>query len=137
MNTARATAIAGLSAMDALLNGGSIAIYSGTQPATPQTALSGNTELVRHTFNTPAFGTPAWNSGTGKVEAAASFVSTSANPSNSGTAAFARAYASDTTTVVNDYTVGTSTQDLVIGSTSINVGVPVTVNSLTHKLGAT
>lgn len=46
-----------------VLNGGTVRIYSGTRPATPDTALSGNTLLAELSMGNPAFsvasGTPA------------------------------------------------------------------------------
>jgi hypothetical protein len=42
---------------------------------------------------------------------------------------FARAVKSDGTTVVNDYTVGTSGSDIVLASTNIASGISVTLSS--------
>lgn len=134
MNNARNTASVGLSAMNALFNGGTLTIYSGTMPATPQTALSGNTALATFTFNASAFGTPSYSGG--NMVATASLAANSVNPLASGTAGFARAFQSDGTTVCGDYTVGTSGTDLIIGSTTISTGVPVTVSSLVSRLPA-
>lgn len=73
-----------------LFGGATLTLYSGTMPASPETALSGNTALVSFTFGAPAFtGVPSTSGGFDKLSA--SFVSTSASPSNSGTASFARA----------------------------------------------
>lgn len=134
MNNARATATAGLNAMNALCNGGTLIIYTGSMPTTPQTALSGNTALATFTFSATAFGAPAYSGGF--MVSNASFASNSVNPSASGTASFARVFGSDGTTVVNDLTVGTTGTDLIIGSTSINTGVPVTASSLVSRMPA-
>lgn len=70
------------------LNGGLLRFYSGTQPATPETDLSGNTLLATLTFNNPAFGTPTFSSG--QLSALASFVSGSVSPVTGGTTTWAR-----------------------------------------------
>lgn len=134
MNNARNTASVGLSAMNALCNNGTIVVYDGTEPATPQTALSSNTALATFTFSATAFDTPAYSGGF--MQSNPSFVATSVNPTAGGTASFARVYKSDGTTVVNDLTVGTSGTDLTIGSTTITMGVPVTVSGLVSRLPA-
>lgn len=73
-----------------LYGGATITIYSGTQPTSAETALSGNTALVSFTFATPGFtGVPTTAGGFDKL--LASFVSNIANPSNSGQASFGRA----------------------------------------------
>ena len=64
-------------------------IYSGTQPATSETALSGNTALALYTFSVAAFsGVPTVSGGFDYL--AASFVSANASPAATGTATFAR-----------------------------------------------
>src|ERR1700677_1142520 len=90
-----ATRNAGANATTALLNSGFIEVYSGARPATPDTALSGNTLLATLTFGATAFG------------AAASAIATanaivSGNCVANGTAAWCRLYKSDGTTVVGD-----------------------------------
>ena len=94
------------------LNGGSLRYYSGTAPATPATALSGNTLLLQYTLGSPAFaaasgGTKAMNAPANATEAAG------------GTASFARYYKSDGTTCTHQLTVGTSGQDINLSSTTI------------------
>jgi hypothetical protein len=51
-----------------------------------------------------------------------------------GTATFFRAFKADGTTAVYDGSVGTSSADLVIDSTAIQVGADVDVTSLTHTV---
>lgn len=123
MNVAQNTASVGLSAIDVLYNNGFLDVYSGTQPATPETALSGNTLLVGAVFSATAFGTPTYASS--KMSATGSFTAGSYAPASSGTATFARQTKSDHTTVVADYTVGTSGADIIVGSTTITTGVNV------------
>lgn len=134
MNAAQNTVSIGLAAMNALLNSGTLVFYSGTMPSSPETALSGNTALVTFTFAATAFAAPSYSAG--YEQAAATFVASSVAPSSAGTAAFARAFKSDGTTVVADYTVGTSGTDIVIGNTSIQMGVNVSITSFLNKMPA-
>ena len=100
-------------------NGGTLRIYSGTKPATPGDALSGNTLLVQHTFGSTAFGSASSGAATNN---AISAVTASAT----GTASFFRAYSSGGTAVFQG-TCGTSDADLVLSSTSISSGGSVSV----------
>lgn len=86
-------------ALTALLPGGKVNIYSGTQPATADTALAGNTLLAAPTLGTPAF--PAAVAGvlTANAITAATAVAT-------GKATFARGFKSDGTTAVVDISIG-------------------------------
>lgn len=86
-------------ALALLLNSGFIDLYTGVQPATGDTALSGNTLLVSPVFGATAF--PAAVAGvlTANAIAAASAVAT-------GKATFARLFKSDHTTKVMDASVG-------------------------------
>lgn len=105
MNTAQNTAGVALAAACALSNGGTLVLLNGTMPATPETALSGNTTLATATYAATAFGAPSWSSP--NMQASASFTS-NVNPVANGGATFARGYKSDGTTVVADYTVGSA-----------------------------
>jgi hypothetical protein len=133
MNVAQNTGTVGLNAIDALYNSVYIDIYSGTQPATPETALSGNTVLVTGIFAATAFGTPTY--GSSKMSASASFTAASYAPAATGTASFARVTKSDHTTVICDLTCGTSGTDIIMGSTSITTGVNVSF-TLTNTIPA-
>lgn len=133
MNLATASANAALQAVLSLHNSGTLKIYSGTQPSTPETALSGNTELVTFTFSATAFGSQSFSGG--YQQASASFMASSVNPDASGTASFARAYKSDGTTVIGDLTVGTSGTDIIIGSTSVQTGTNCSI-TFTLKMPA-
>lgn len=86
-------------ALTTLLPGGKINLYTGTQPATGDTALASNTLLAAPTFGTPAF--PAAVAGvlTANAIAAATAVA-------SGKATFARVFKADGTTAVLDQSVG-------------------------------
>jgi hypothetical protein len=118
---------AALDAWKTQLNSGKLRIYSGTQPATASTAISGNTLLAELTFNATAFG--ASSNG---VATAGSITAVSA--SATGTATWFRALKSggvDVTDNVYDGTVGTATSDCIINSTAIQSGAQVSVTTLT------
>ena len=103
---------------------GFLEIYTGTQPATPDTALSGNTLLATLPLSATAFG--ASSSATKTANAI-----TSATAAATGTATFFRVYKSDGTTAVIDGSVGTSGADLNLNTTSIVTGATVSVSSWT------
>jgi hypothetical protein len=135
MATAFATAAmaAALDAVKALCNSGTLVIYQGSQPATPETAIGANNDLVTFTFSSTAFGSDSLSGG--NEQATASFTSSSVSPTRSGTAGFARVWQTGGTTPVGDFTVGTSGTDIVLGSTTISTGVPVNLTSFVLKAG--
>lgn len=118
-------------ALAPLMNSGTIELYTGTQPANANTALSGNTLLATLTFGSPAFGSAA----SGGIITANAI--TSGTAVATGTATFARIYKSDGTTVVMDATVGTSGAGLNLNTTSIVTGGLVSVTSFTHTVTET
>jgi hypothetical protein len=89
LNLATVSAINALTSVTELLSGGSLRLYSGTQPATPETTLSGNTLLATFTFASPAFGSASLTGGNEQMTA--SFSPASVAPGNNGTVTFARA----------------------------------------------
>jgi hypothetical protein len=107
-----------------VLNSGFLQIYTGTQPATPDTALSGNTLLATVTLSATAFTAAASGTKTANAIGSASAVAT-------GTATFFRAFKSDDATAVIDGSAGTSGTDLVLNTTSIVSGGTVSVSSWT------
>lgn len=107
-----------------VLNGGFLELYTGTQPATPDTALSGNTLLATLPLSATAFGAASIATKTANAI-------TSATAAATGTATFFRAYKSDATTAVIDGSVGTSGADLNLNTTSIVTGATVSVSSWT------
>lgn len=127
MKISQAAGAAMIAALGALSNGGTLKVYSGTQPTNPDTAPSGNTLLATFTFNATAFGSPSLVSA--KEQISAAFAATTVTAAASGTAAFARVVESDGTTVIADLTVGTSATDIIINSTAITLGGNVTLNS--------
>jgi len=122
ISDAAANAAAG--AVGPLCNGGSIKIYTGTQPANANAAATG-TMLVSLPFSATAFGAAA----AGVITANAI---TATNAAASGTAAWFRAYKSDGTTAVFDGSVGTSGCDLNLSSTSLTTGGNVAISSFTY-----
>jgi hypothetical protein len=103
MNTAQNTASVALAAAGALSNGGSLVLLNGAMPATPETALSGNTTLATGTYAATAFSAPSYSGG--NMQATATFTA-NVNPAANGGCTFARAYESNGTTTTADYTVG-------------------------------
>ena len=122
---ADATVNAQANALATLCNSGLIRIYDGTQPATADTAISGNTLGVTLTFGATAF--PSAVSGL-----------LTANAITSGTAVaditptWARIVKSDTTTVVMDVSAGAASANLTIGA--FTSGTVVSATSFTHDV---
>lgn len=111
------------------LDDGYLRIYSGTQPANADTALSGNTLLVTLRYANPS------------APAAVNGALTFTNPASvyaptAGTATFFRAFKADGTTVVLDGTVGLAgdTPNLILSDTSIEAGQLIVVGSLSHTV---
>lgn len=114
-----------------LLDNGYLRIYSGTQPATADTALSGNTLLAELRFS--ATSAPAASAGVLTF----STITSDTTADATGTATFFRTFKSDGTTAVHDGSVGTSSADLVLNSVAIQAGAQVDVTSLTHTVPKT
>ncbi len=114
-----------VNAATALANSGSIVFYSGTMPATADTALSGNSVLGTVALPGTAFAAAASGSATANAI-------TSVTASATGTCTFYRMFKSDTTTVIMQGDVGTSGTAAVVNSTSFVSGAPVTISSMTY-----
>jgi hypothetical protein len=110
---------------------GKIIIYSGTEPATANTALSGNTALATFTLNSTAFG----SSSSGVITLNGTPLTVAADAT--GSATFFRLLKSDGTTVVLQGTVGTSGQQLNLNTVSITSAVNVTITSGTVTMPTT
>lgn len=108
-----------------LANSGTINIYTGTQPATADTALSGNTLLVTLTFSSTAFG--ASSAGVITANSISSGVAVA-----TGTATWFRVLKSDATTKLFDGSVGTASANLILPTTSITSGQTVACSAFTH-----
>lgn len=129
MNTGQATASAALAAAGALSNNGTLVLLNGTMPATPETALSGNTTLATATYSATAFGTPSYSSP--NMQATGSFTG-NVNPAANGGCTFARGYQSNGTSATADYTVGS----VWIASNVTAVGQYCTNGGNTYKCTA-
>lgn len=101
--------------------GSIIHLYTGTQPANANTALSGNTLLVSLTIS-GAFGTDS--NGTLTVGSVSNGTAVA-----TGTATFFRITKSDNSTVVMDGTVGTFGADMNFNTVSIVTGDTVAISS--------
>lgn len=126
MILSQANASAALSAMTSNLGANTeFAIYSGTAPAGPDSALSGNTLLVSGQVS--SWGSPTYSAPTSGMQSAGTMSSGSYNPAASGTATFARLVTSGSVAEIQ-LTVGTSGADVILGNTSIQTGVPVAMS---------
>jgi hypothetical protein len=115
-----------LNAMLALLNGGTMNIYSGVQPATPDTALAGNTLLATLTFSATAFGNGVAGVATANAIASGTGLAV-------GTATFARMNSTAPAAVL-DCSVGTSAADINLNDTAITIGGTVAVTAYTVSM---
>jgi hypothetical protein len=104
-------------------NGGAVNIYSGPQPASADTAISGQTLLATLTF-----GSPAWGAASSGILTANAI--TPGTGLTNGTAAFARLVSASSATIA-DIQVNVSAAGLNLSSTAIVTSEPVTVNSFT------
>jgi hypothetical protein len=112
---------AAVNAVTALLNSGTIKIYTGSQPS-EDASLTG-TLLATLTFGSTAFG--ASSGGTATANAI-----TSGTAGNTGTAGYF-AIEESGGTVVGTGTCGTSGADMNLNSTSISSGATVSCSSFT------
>lgn len=101
------------------LSGGTIALYSGAQPATTDTAITSQTKLVQLTFGSPAYGTVSNGAALANPIAPATGLA-------NGTATWAR-YLTSGGLAVADGSVGTSGCDVNLDSTTIQAGALVTI----------
>lgn len=106
---------------------GLLRIYSGTQPAGPGTAITTQTLLAQLALSATAAG--AASSGVLTF----SSITSDSSADASGTATWFRITTSGGTGIL-DGTVGTSSADLILNTTSIVAGGPVSVTSLTVTL---
>lgn len=109
--------------LTALLNSGTVKLYTGTRPANADTALSGNTLLGTLTLNATAFA--AASSGTATANAISDITTVAA-----GTATWARV-ATSGGTVKFDVNVGTSGSDINMSAVVLGSGDTVHVVSFT------
>lgn len=125
-NAHQAACDAVIDLIDAGAGAGTIKIYSGTQPATGDDAITG-TLLATLTFSDPAFGAAT---GTTEAVATASTITDDSSADATGTATHAR-IADSTGNTVFDCDVGTSGATINLNSTSITSGGTVSITSFT------
>lgn len=136
MNLSSASATAALNAITEVLISGNLKLYSGTIPASPETAFTGSL-LATFVFTTTPFSAPALAS---PIEStSATFVSSTVTPSASGTVGYARAtitaaawVASTAYSTVNTMVTATSNlyQLLKTGTSTTGAGPATTSNSI-------
>lgn len=114
-----------LDAIRADFNSGFLDIYSGAQPADPDTAIGAQVLLASLTLNATAF--PAASGGVLTANAITSDSSADAT----GTAAWYRCFKSDHTTALHDGTVGTASANCIIATTSVVALATVSCSSFT------
>jgi hypothetical protein len=127
MKTSSDVRDAELDTLTTLLNGGFIKLYTGSQPASPESAESG-TILATLEFGNPAFD-PA-SSGLSISNA----ITEDSDAAATGTAAWFRCFKSDGVTAILDGTVGTSGADINLNSTSIQIHAQVAISSFSITL---
>jgi len=104
----------------ALLDGGTLNVYSVARPITADRPVDRSELLATFTFATPAFGAPA--DGVEKPVFAANPVAAA----SVGTPGFARALKADGT-VVADFSVGPGDREIKLSEVSCSHGAPVAV----------
>lgn len=138
-----AAAIANLNAALALLNvggtAGHIGIWSGSLPATCETAddaTSAHQLSSGMTLSTTAFPTAVDGGSNGLATATASTIASDTNAANSGTAGYFRAYCSGSGAgsggshgCIIQGTCGTSSADMILSTTTITAGQTVSATS--------
>lgn len=117
--------------VDAGAGAGKLRIYSGTQATDPDTAIGAQTLLAELTFSDPAFGACADANPGGR--ATASSITADSSADATGTATWFRVV--DSNNVARfDGSVGTSSADLILNTTSIVSGANVAVSSYTFTV---
>ena len=136
MNLSTASATSALNAICEVLISGNLKLYSGTIPATPETAFTGSL-LATFVFSATPFTTPSLASTTEST--VASFVSSTVTPSASGTVGYGRAtitaaawIASTVYSTVNTMVTANSNlyQLLKSGTSTTGTGPSTTSNSI-------
>lgn len=113
--------------MDAGAGAATLKIYTGTQPATPETGLSGNTLLGTLTFSDPSAGAAS-----GGVLTFSAITQDSAADAT-GTATWGRC-ADSNGNAIWDADAGTSGTSIILNTASIVTGGPISITSATVTL---
>jgi len=121
-----------------LADAGILRIYSGSQPATADTAIDAQVVLAELVLGTPAFGAAAEGVATAKGVATANAVTDDDAANATGTASWFRQWQANGTDELFDGSVGTSGCDLNLNTVSIveNAKVEVTSYTYTHPKAA-
>ena len=114
-----------LAAIQADFNTGYLRLYTGAQPAGPDTAIGAQVLLATLRFNATAFPAPA----SGVLTANA--ITSDPNAAATGTVAWFRCFKADGTTALHDGSVGTAAANMIIATTSIVLGAVVDCSSFT------
>lgn len=112
--------------LKALLDGGTLTIYSVARPATPDRAVDRSGVLATFTFASPAFGAAADD-----VETP-SFKENPVIAANVGTPGFARAKKADGT-VVADFSAGSGDREIKFSEVSCTHGAPIKLIKFSFK----
>ncbi|TMS00161.1 hypothetical protein [Nonomuraea basaltis] len=115
--------------IDAGAGAGKIRVYNGSQPAGPDTALSGQTLLAEFTLADPSFGA-ASNGVTTLLGTPRTTTGVAA-----GTASWFRALDSNNVAIL-DGAVSTSSAELNLNTTTISIGVNVEITAGTITMPA-
>ncbi len=121
-----AAANAAADAVCALLNSGYLRLYSGSQPATPNTSVTTQTLLAELRFGATAF------AGAVAGMATANPLTPDASAAASGSATWFRALEVDGTTAVFDGSVGTNASNLTLNSVAIASGAAVSISDFIY-----
>jgi hypothetical protein len=122
----------GLDAAFDVLNSGFFRVYDGTQPATANTALAGNTQLTNNAFGVTAF---AAASGGSKVANAIGSASILASSTATWCTMIKSGGVRGTDTVM-DVSAGTSGADVNFNSVTFVIGATCSITSLTVNQAA-
>ena len=106
---------------------GRVLIYTGTQPATTETAATGTL------LATIPLGNPAFGNASNAAQAQMATAPVQANASATGNAGWFRVLDRDNRTIF-DGAVGTSDAEMILNRLDITSGVPVVVNQITYQV---
>lgn len=120
MNIATAFVECSVEELKALLDGGTLTIYSVARPSTADRPVDRSGVLATFTFASPAFGTASDG-----LESP-NFVANPVAAASVGTPGFARALKADGT-VVADFSAGPGDREIKFGEVSCSHGAPVTI----------
>lgn len=120
MKVAQAFSECGPDEIKALLDGGSLAIYSVARPSSADLPVDRSAPLATFTFASPAFG-----AGVDGLESP-SFVANPTPAASVGTPGFARALKADGT-VVADFSAGAGDREIKFNEVSCSTGAPLKV----------